>query len=164
MKLVRRGSPSPLLFYFILSLFVFFKFEYCLVHALKSFKSNRNSRFDLTALNFYRLDVHDVEYLPPSFYGDILFILPLVNMSVFSAYGRSMDDMDKMCNKHHWCTIKTTNIQNNFGPSLRCSFRVGNLWCRKKYCNCMHHNRSIHNYIKWIGATSILFFVEDVVL
>lgn len=33
-----------------------------------------------------------------------LLMLPLVCMGIPSAYGRSIDGMDKMCNEHPWCT------------------------------------------------------------
>ena len=36
-------------------------------------------------------------------------------MDVLSAYGYFMSGMNKICDKHPWCTTKTTNIQNDFG-------------------------------------------------
>ena len=69
-------------------------------------------------------------YLPPSFDGDVIFILPPINVDVSSTYGRSMDCMDKMCNGHPWCTIKTTNIQND-KLSFRRSSCAGHLQSTK---------------------------------
>ena len=44
--------------------------------------------------------VRNVKYLSSLFDGDILFILPPVPLGVPSAYSRSMDGMDKMCDGH----------------------------------------------------------------
>jgi hypothetical protein len=89
-----------------------------IVDALKMTKSRRRSKSDLTAIDFDSIDVREVKYLPPSFDGDVIFILPLIFVDVSSTYGRSMDGMDKMCDGHPWCTTKTTNIQNDFGLFL----------------------------------------------
>ena len=89
-----------------------------IIDALKFTKSRKRSKSDLTTIDFENIMVRDVKYLPSSFDGDILFVLPLVPLGVPSAYGRSMDGMDKMCDGHPWCTTKTTNIQNDFGLSF----------------------------------------------
>ena len=70
----------------------------------------QSSKSNLTAIDFKHIVVRDVKYLPSSFNGDILFVLPPVPFGVPSAYGRSMDGMDNMCDGHPWCTTKTTNI------------------------------------------------------
>ena len=79
------------------------------VDALKMTKSRRRSKSYLTANDFDNIDVHDVKYLPPSFDGDVIFILPPIGVDVFSTYGRSMDSMDKICDEHLWYTTKRTN-------------------------------------------------------
>ena len=58
------------------------------------------SKSNLTAIDFENIIVRDVKYLPSFFDGDILFVLPLVSLGVPSAYGHSMDGMDKMCDSH----------------------------------------------------------------
>jgi hypothetical protein len=40
-----------------------------------------------------------------------MFILPPINVDVSGTYGRSMDDVDKMCDRHSWFTTKTIDIQ-----------------------------------------------------
>ena len=70
------------------------------VDALKLTKSRKRFKFDLNVINFDSKDVRDVKYLPPSFDDDVIFILPPINVDVFSTYGRSMDDMHKMCDGH----------------------------------------------------------------
>jgi hypothetical protein len=77
-----------------------------IVDTLKMTKSRRRSKSDLTAIGFDSIDVREVKYLSPSFDGDVIFILPPINVDVYSTYGRSMDVMDKMCDGHLWCTTK----------------------------------------------------------
>lgn len=77
------------------------------------------SKYDLPTIDFDNIDVHDVKYLPLSFDADVLFVLSLVSMNAYNAYGCSMGNMDKMCDNHPWCTTKPTNIQNNFGHSFK---------------------------------------------
>ena len=89
-----------------------------IVDALKMTKSRRRSKSDLTAIDYDSIDVRDVKYLPPSFDGDVIFISPPINVDESSTYGRSMDDMDKICDGHPWCTTKITNIQSKLLGSL----------------------------------------------
>jgi hypothetical protein len=97
MKLVCHGSPSqcpPLHIFSSSSSF----------NALKLTESKRRSKSELNIIDFDNIDVYDIKYLPSYFKGDVLFMLFLVRMVVPSAYGRSIDGMDKMCNGHPWCT------------------------------------------------------------
>ena len=55
-------------------------------------KSRRSSKSDLTAIDFDSIDVRDVKYLLPIFDGDVIFLLPPINVDVFCTYGRSMDE------------------------------------------------------------------------
>ena len=71
-----------------------------IVNALKLIKYKRRSKFDLTTIDFDSIDVLDVKYLPPSFDGDILFVLPLVSMNVPNVYSHSTDGIDKMYDGH----------------------------------------------------------------
>ena len=89
-----------------------------IVDALKMTKSRKKSKSDLNAIDSDGIDVRDVKYLPPSFDGDVIFISPPMNVDESSTYGRSMDDMDKMCDGHPWYTTKTTNIQNKILDSF----------------------------------------------
>ena len=76
------------------------------------------SKSDLSYIDFDNIGVHNIKYLPSSFNGDVLFVLPLVAHRVPSMYGCLIDDMNKMYDGHPWCTTKTTNIQNDFGLSF----------------------------------------------
>ena len=111
-----------------------------IVDALKLTKSRKKSKSDLASIDFDSIDVRNVKYLSSSFNDDVLFLLPLVALKVPSMYGRSMDGIDKMCDSHPRCTIKTTNIQNDFGLSFRRSTCAGHLQCPNDYCDYMHRN------------------------
>ena len=98
-----------------------------IVDALKMTKSRRRSKSDLIAIDFDSINVRDVKYLPLSFDGDVIFILPPIAVDISSTCGRSMDGMDKMCDGHPWCLTRRTNIQNDFGFSFRRFLCAGHL-------------------------------------
>jgi hypothetical protein len=111
-----------------------------MVDALKLTKSRKKSKSDLASIDFDSIDVRDVKYLPSSFNGDVLFLLPPVALKIPSTYSRSMDGMDKMYDGHPWCTTKITNIQNDFELSFRRSTCAGHLQCHNDYCDYMNRN------------------------
>ena len=101
------------------------------VDTLKLTKSRHMSKFDhVIIIDFDSIDVCDVKYLPPSFDNVRLFVLHHVAMGFPNAFGQFMNGMDKMCDIHPWYTTKTTNIQNNFGLSFKCSSYIGQLQCK----------------------------------
>ena len=134
-----------------------------IVDTLKLTKSKKRSKSNPASIDFDNIDVHDVKYLPSSFDGEILLILPPVPFGVPSTYSRSMDGMDKMCDGHPWCTTKTTNIQNNFGLSFRRPTCADHLQCQNDHCNYMHRNEGMRNSTEWAGSTHLPFVVGDVV-
>jgi hypothetical protein len=81
-----------------------------ILEALKITKCRRRSKSDLTNIDFDSIVIEDVKYLPSSFNGDVLFILPPVKTGIPDAYGKAMDGMDKIYDGHAWCRTKTTNI------------------------------------------------------
>ena len=141
MKLVRNGSSSqrPPLHPPSSSS------RFSIVDALKMTKSRKRSKSDLTAIVFDTINVRNVKYLPPYFDGDVIITLPPIVVDVSSTYGRSMDGIDKMCDGHPWCTTKITNIQNDFGLSLRRSSCVGHLQCTNTHCDYLYRNRGVPN-------------------
>lgn len=97
-----------------------------IVDALKLRKSRRGYKSNLM-IDFDSIDVCDVKHLASSLYDDVLFIFPPLTIGVCSAYGRSMDDIGKMCDKHPWYTTKKTNIQNDFGGFFKQFFYASRL-------------------------------------
>ena len=146
MKLVRHSSLSQRQPFHLSS----FLFRFNIIDALKMTKSRRMTKPDHTTIDFDSIVILDVKYLPPLFDDDVIFILPPTNVDGFSTYGHFMDDMDKMCNGYHWCTIKTTKIQNGFGLSFRCYLCAGHLRCTNKYCDYMYRNKNVHSGTEWI--------------
>lgn len=61
----------------------------------------------------------DVKYLLSSFDGDVLSLLPLVVHKAPSTYGRSMNNMNKMCNSYPLVHHQTYKIQIDFRLSFR---------------------------------------------
>ena len=62
-----------------------------ILEALKITKCRRRSKFDLTNIDFDNIVIEDVKYLPSSFNGDVLFILPPIKTKIPDAYGKAMD-------------------------------------------------------------------------
>src|SRR6202022_2032965 len=71
-----------------------------MVDALKLTKSRKRSKSDLASIDFDSIDVREVKYLPSSFNGDVLFLLPPVALKAPSTYGRSIDGIDKLSDGH----------------------------------------------------------------
>ena len=158
MKLVRHGASSQRPHLHPSSSSSSFN----IVNTLKMTKSRRRSKSDLTVIDFDNINVRDVKYLPSSFDGDIIFILPPIAVDVSSTYKRSIDGMDKMYDGYSWCTTETTNIQNDFGLSFRRFSCAVHLQCTNIYCDYLYHNRSVHKCTKWIGSILIPFSMGDV--
>lgn len=81
-----------------------------------------------------------VKYMPPMFNGDVVFVFPPINWGVLDAYGRAMNDMDKMYDGHVWCTIKRTNILNEFGSTFTRFACIGHLQCLDDSCEFLSRN------------------------
>ena len=133
-----------------------------IIDTFKFTKYRKKSRSDITVVGFKNIFLHKVKYLPFSFNGDNLFVLFHVPFGVPSAYGRSMDGMDKMCNGHPWCTTKTMKIKNNFGLSFRQSTCAGHFQCHNDHCDYMHSNGGMRNNTKSRCSTHLSFVVGDV--
>ena len=73
-----------------------YSLNFSIIDALKMTKSRRRSKSDHTEIDFDNIDVRNVKYLPPSFDGDVIFILLLIAVDIFSTYGRSVDGINKM--------------------------------------------------------------------
>ena len=90
-----------------------------------------------------------MQYLPPSYNGDVIFELPPSQVSA-SISKNAMDSMDKQLNGHTWCRTITSNIHNNQGFSFRKSLYVGQLVCENKSYDFFTRS-SKHNEIEWSG-------------
>jgi hypothetical protein len=88
---------------------------------LGSFPRSSNK---LASLYYEKKAYHKVQYLPPSYNGDVVFELPSSHVSA-STSKNFMDGMDKRFNGHTWCRTITSNIHNSQGFTFRKSLCVG---------------------------------------
>jgi hypothetical protein len=119
---------------------------------LASFLGSRN---ELASINYDKIAYHKVQYLPPSYNGDVIFELPPSLVSA-STSKNTMDGMDKQFDGHTWCHTITSNIHNNQGLTFRKSLCVGQLVCNNKSCDFFTRS-SKRNEIEWSGRTNTPF-------
>jgi hypothetical protein len=96
-----------------------------------------------------------VQYLPPSYNGDVIFELPPSQVST-STSKNAMDDMNKRLDGHTWCRTITSNIHNNRGLTFRKSSCVGQLVCNNKSCDFFARSSKL-NDTEWLGQTNTPF-------
>jgi hypothetical protein len=88
---------------------------------LASFLGSRN---ELASLDYNKIAHYKVQYLPPSYNGDVVFELLPSSVSA-STSTNTMDGMDKRFDGHTWCRTITSNIHNSQGLTFRKSLYVG---------------------------------------
>jgi hypothetical protein len=113
---------------------------------LASFPGSRNK---LDSLDYDKVPYHKVQYLPPSYIGDIIFEL-LPSCVSASTSKNTMDSLDKRFDGHAWCRTITSNIHNSQGLAFRKSLYVGQLVCNNKSCDFFARS-SKRNEIEWLG-------------
>jgi hypothetical protein len=89
----------------------------------------------LKKLDYDTLHIEEVNFLPPRFDGNCMFVLPPVGVSSSYTKTKSMDDMDKRYDSHVWTKTQTTNISNVLGLAFRSSTCVGHLECHNPTCD-----------------------------
>ena len=90
-------------------------------------------KIDIVSIDSDNIEVQDIKYIPSSFNNDILFVLPPVALGLRNAHVCLMNDLNKICDGHPWCTTKITNIQNEFGLSFRRFTCASHLQCPDDY-------------------------------
>ena len=66
----------------------------------------------LKKLDYNTLGIEEVNFLPPRFDGNVMFVLPPVGVFASQTKAKSMDGMDKRYDGHVWTKTQTTNITN----------------------------------------------------
>jgi hypothetical protein len=123
----------------------------CLGH-LASISRSRNK---LASIDYDKIAYHKVQYLSPSYNGDVIFDLPPSH--VFASTSKNtMDCMDKRFDGHTWCHTITSNIHNSHNLTFRKSSYIGQLVCNNQICDFMFRS-SKRNEIEWSGRTNTLF-------
>jgi hypothetical protein len=123
----------------------------CLRH-LASFPGSRN---ELASINYDKITYYKVQYLPPSYNGNVIFGLPPSCISA-STSKNAMDDMDKRFDGHTWCRTITSNNHNSQGLTFGKSLCVGQLVCNNKSCDFFARS-SKRNETEWSSQTNTPF-------
>jgi hypothetical protein len=84
----------------------------CVMQCLRRLASVPGSRNKLAYVDYDKITYDKVQYLPPSYNGDVLFELPPSCVSA-STSKNTMDGMDKRFDGHTWCRTITSNIHNS---------------------------------------------------
>ena len=103
-----------------------------LLYRLANMPSSKNV---LKKLNYDSLQNVHVEFLPPRFDGDVMYVLHPINNSALHSKARSMDGMDKRYDGHVWTKTLTTNISNKLNLTFRSSICDGHLQCQNPRCD-----------------------------
>jgi hypothetical protein len=122
------------------------------VDSLRRIRASKGVKNVLKTLDFDSLDIQRVKFLPPTFNGDVLFELPLVDTS---GPFHMMHGMDKRHDGHAWTKTVTSNIKSDMSLIFRTSTYIGHLCCENQDCEYTSriHRTSPINERKWDGFT-----------
>lgn len=84
--------------------------EVSIMDCLKRLSSVPHSRNELSTMDVKVIKHHWVQYLPPTYNGNVIFELPPCRTSLSSSAARNLDEMDKRYDGHLWCKLITTFI------------------------------------------------------
>jgi hypothetical protein len=99
------------------------------VNSLKRIWATKGARNVFKILDFDSLDIQSVQFLPPSFNGDVLFELPSVDTSGFQTSAKLMYGIDKRHDGHAWTKTVTSHIKSDMSLTFHTSTFVGHLRC-----------------------------------
>ena len=105
-----------------------------MLDALKATAVRPRSQSALSDIDFDNIRVEEVKYIPTTYDGDVIFLLPPLPTRLPATYGKSLDGMDKVYDGKPWCTTKTSNIRNDCSLVFRHSVCVGHLECANDSC------------------------------
>ena len=101
-----------------------------ILQCLRSFASMPSRKNILKKLDYDTLQIEEVNFLPPRFDGNRMFVLPPVGVSTSHTKAKSIDGMDKCYDSYVWTKTQTTNITNDMGLVFCSSICVGHLQCQ----------------------------------
>jgi hypothetical protein len=122
------------------------------VDSLKRIRASKGVRNVFKTLDFDNLDFQRVKFLPPTFNGDVMFELPLVDTS---GPFHMMHGMDKPHDGHAWTKTVTSNIKSDISLTFCTSTCIGHLHCENQDCEYTSriHRTSPLNEREWDGFT-----------
>lgn len=98
------------------------------------------------------------------FNGNVLLLLTICHKEFQVCMAVQWTTWTKHVMGQPWYTIKTTNIQINFGLSFWHFFYTSHFRSHNDYCNYMHCNWGVRNNTEWVGWIPFPFVVGNVVL
>jgi hypothetical protein len=125
------------------------------MQCLRRLASLPGSKNELASIDYNKIAYHKVQYLPPSYNGDVIFELPPSRVST-STSKNTMDGIDKRFDGHTWCRTITSNIHNSQGLTFRKSSYAGQLIYNNQNYNFMFRS-SKRNETEWSSRTNIPF-------
>ena len=116
----------------------------------------------LKRLDYDSIKTVSVDFLPPEFDGDVLFVLPPVGPLAAHSKARSMEDMDKRYDGHMWTKTMTTNITNSLNLTFWSSTCVSHLRCENLHCEYLQrtHRALSFNETEFDGFTKEPFLIS----
>jgi hypothetical protein len=108
---------------------------------------------DLWTLDYDKIFLQKVQFLPIAFNGDVLFeLLPIF---LITQDPSQMQGMDTKYDGHAWCKLVTTNIKNSFGLTSRRLVA----WVTCNVCKMIVETLcALHLAMKHYGAMNMLIF------
>ena len=133
----------------------------CIVESLRKLTQMPGHKNILKRLDYNRIKTMEVEFLPPTYDGDVLFVLPAMGTSLSLSKARSMFGMDKRYDGHVWTKTVTTNMSNVLDLSLQSSSCVVHLRCENPLYEYLEyaHETPLNNHTEFEGITKESFFV-----
>ena len=101
----------------------------CIVSCLHRLASMPGRKNILEKIDYNKLNIVEVDFLPLHSDRDLMFIIPSLGPSASHSKANSMDNMDKRYNNHVWIKIQTTNISNDLKLTFCSSTCLGHLKC-----------------------------------
>ena len=128
----------------------------CVIDCLRRLASMPGRKSVLKLLNYSTLKTVYVDFLPPCFDGDVIFVFPPISASTSTSKAKAMDGMDKRYDGHVWTKTQSTNITNNLSLTFQSSICVGHLQCQNPHCDYLHrvHRTSPVNDTDFDGFTT----------
>ena len=133
----------------------------CIVQSLRKLTQMSSRKNILKRLDYNKIKTMEVEFLPPTYDGDVLFVLSTMGTSSSLSKAKSMFGMDKHYNGHVWTKTVTTNISNILDLSFWSSSYVSHLRCENPLCEYLErtHRTSSNNDTKFEGVTKESFSI-----
>ncbi len=117
-----------------------------IIGCLKAMSIAPYSSNKLKFLNYNKIKVQYVSFLPITFNNDIIFEFSPICLPI--SHSEQMQSMDHKYNDDVWCKVKTSNIKNNFGLGFRSTRCLGQL----RYINNFYEHFLrfvVHNEVSW---------------